>query len=496
MDQRNMTAGERRKTGRYFQEFGRTIGIGVTGFSFLRAVLPLLFMVGLVGAYALQTGHGHGHGVGTLGFAAMGAVLTDHGTSVKVLKQKKVNLKAEADSIIAGAVDKGFSAEERTKLDAIKEQIVAVNGDIERIDAFRDIERSHISVDAPEAAKKPFASLGEQLMAVVNASRGQIDARLMKLNAAASGTSEAVPADGGFLVQTDFSNDLLTRAYNTGILASKVRRIPLSANANGVKINAIDETSRATGSRWGGVQVFWAAEADTVTAKKPKFRRMDLELKKLMGLCYATDELLEDTTALGSVISQAFPQEFGFVLDDAIIRGTGAGQPLGIFNSPSLVVQNKEAGQAAGTVKAENVVKMQARIPARLWPGAEWYVNAEVLPQLPLMVIGQMPVFTPPGAGLRDDLPYGMLLGRPINVIEQAEALSTQGDVILANFGEYLMIDKGGLKSDVSMHVRFLNDEQVFRWTYRCDGQPAWDNTLTKYKGADAISPFVTLQAR
>jgi HK97 family phage major capsid protein len=501
-----MRAGERRSVGRYAREFGQTVGIGVTGLSIGRAFLPVLLLFGIVGFAFAESHVGHStHGTMSLGILGLGTAVVDHTANVKVLRQQKVDLKAKGDAILGkvAAEKRALTAEETTEFDAITSQIAALNGTVDRIEAFRDTERKapHYGeagrADASEAAKKPFASFGDQLAAVVRAGRGErVDERLLALNAAASGASEGVPADGGYLVQTDFSNDLLTRAYETGIIAKKVHRIPLSALANGVKINAVDESSRVTGSRWGGIQVFWAAEADTVAAKKPKFRRMDLELKKLMGLCYATDELLEDTTALAAVINEAFPQEFGFVLDDAILRGTGAGQPLGIFTSASVVTQTKEAGQAAGTVKAENVVKMLARIPARLMAGAEWYINQEVLPQLPLMTIGNNALFVPPAGGLREDVPYGYLHGRRVNVIEQAEALGTKGDIILANFNEYVMIDKNNIKSDVSMHVRFLNDEQVFRWTYRCDGQPAWNKTLTKYKGADDISPFVVLENR
>jgi hypothetical protein len=34
-----------------------------------------------------------------------------------------------------------------------------------------------------------------------------------------------------------------------------VRTIPISANSDGLDLVAVNETSRATGSRWGGVQV-------------------------------------------------------------------------------------------------------------------------------------------------------------------------------------------------------------------------------------------------
>ena len=86
---------------------------------------------------------------------------------------------------------------------------------------------------------------------------------------------------------------------------------------------------------------------------KPKFRQITLKLKKLIGLCYLTDELGNDSAAMESVITTAFTREFGFVLDDVIINGTGAGQPIGILNSGCLVTQAKESGQKAATVVAE-----------------------------------------------------------------------------------------------------------------------------------------------
>jgi HK97 family phage major capsid protein len=91
---------------------------------------------------------------------------------------------------------------------------------------------------------------------------GKVDARLS--NRAASGANETTPSDGGFLVQQDFVSTLLKRTYETGILASKVKKIPISSGSNGLKINSVDEESRANGSRWGGIQTYWEGEADEV----------------------------------------------------------------------------------------------------------------------------------------------------------------------------------------------------------------------------------------
>ena len=360
---------------------------------------------------------------------------------------------------------------------------------------------SGIKVGEDRASKERFSSLGEFVLSVRRAGSpgGIVDPRLRNTRAA-SGLSESVPSDGGFLVQQDFSNELLTQVFETGILASRCRRIQISGNSNSIKINGIDETSRAS-TRSGGILGYWEEEAAEKTASKPKFRKIELSLKKMIGLCYATDELLDDAAALEGVIRTGFTSEFGFLLDDAIINGTGAGQPLGILNAGCLVSVDKETGQKAATVMAENVIKMYSRIFASSRTNAVWLINQNIEPQLFTMSLavgtGGIPIYMPAG-GLSGQ-PYGTLFGRPVLPIEQAATLGTVGDIIFADLpGGYILAEKGGIKSDVSLHVRFVYDESVFRFVLRCDGQPVRASALTPYKGGSSYtqSHFVALATR
>ena len=68
--------------------------------------------------------------------------------------------------------------------------------------------------------------------------------------------------------------------------------------------------------------------------------------------------------------------------------------------------------------------------------------------------------------------------------------------MILGDFSQYLLIDKGGINAASSIHVRFLYDESVFRFIYRVDGQPIWNKPITPYKGSNTLSPFVALAKR
>jgi len=326
----------------------------------------------------------------------------------------------------------------------------------------------------------------------------QIDPRLLEVQNAASGANESVPSEGGFLVQQDFATEIIRTAFETGKIAPLCRRMQISQNANSIKINGIDESSRANGSRWGGVQAYWADEADTVTATKPKFRKMELTLNKLMAIYYVTNELLQDASAIGNVMPEAFADEIRFALDDAVYRADGAGKPLGILKSNALVTVAAEGGQAADTVIFENVVKMWSRLPAASRANAVWFINQEIEPQLYSMYLavgtGGVPVYLP--ANGLSTAPYGTLFGRPVIPIEQASAPGDVGDIVLADMSKYLLVDKGGVETASSMHIRFQYDEMAFRVTYRVDGQPLLDKPITPYKGSAQLSPFVALAAR
>ena len=327
----------------------------------------------------------------------------------------------------------------------------------------RKPERTPIDSNKDQARRDKFANSGEFFQAVMRAGLpgGQIDPRLS--TRAATGLSESVPSDGGFLVDSEMSGTIMKNVWQTSPVLSRISKTTLSGNKTGMKFNGIDETSRATGSRFGGITGYWKAEAATKTASTPAFRQIELSLNKLIGLCYTTDELLDDAPALAQTINEGFSAEFDFLLTNAIMNGSGAGQPLGIVNSGCVVSVAKEAGQVANTVVWENVNKMWSRLMASSRPNAIWVCNQDVEPQLHQMSIavgtGGVPVYMP--AGGASVAPYGSLFGRPVVPIEQCPVLGDTGDIMLCDFSQYKAIDKGGMQGEVSIHVQFVTDQSV-----------------------------------
>jgi HK97 family phage major capsid protein len=393
----------------------------------------------------------------------------------------------------AAAYDSKLEAQ-ATEIATLKSELEAVQTKLNRTGSGKaEVTRDH--------AERPFDSFGEQLKAIANAELGErkVDERLIALNTkAASGGSALVGGDGGFLIQTDFSSAIFRSMHDTASLYPLCDKHQVSGNADGLEVPYIDETSRATGSRWGGVQVYRAGESDDVTSKKPKIGKMETRLEDLRGLAYMTDRLLRDAAAMSSIYQSAFSEEFAWVIDNEIMHGTGAAQCLGVTVSPALISVSKETGQLADTFVFENAVKMLARLHTRSMKGAKWFINQDVWPQLLQMNValgtsGQM-VFLPPGGA--SAAPYGTLFGLPVVPVEQAKTVGDLGDVVLANLGQYQLVEKGGLEAASSIHVRFINHENTFRWNWSINGQPKWKTAVTPANGTATVSPFVALAAR
>ena len=354
---------------------------------------------------------------------------------------------------------------------------------------FRESEPATKAADikiTKDEAEQPFKTPGEFFQAVKTATvyPSALDRRLLPLKETKI-LNEAQPSHGGFLVPQEVASGILEKMSGVGTVLSLFKRDQVAGNS--MTYNANDETSRADGSRWGGVQGYWMAEAGTKTASHPTFNQIELKLKKCAALVYATDELLEDTAALDSWINRVVPNELRFMVEDAIINGDGVGKPLGILNSAALV---SFARNDAAEVDADDLLHMWSRRYVG-YNDYVWLGNQQIFSQLAQLTVGQVPVFLP--AGGLSGLPYNVLLGRPYYDTEYNPTLGEIGDIMLVSPSAYPMIEKaGGVQAASSIHVAYVNDETAFRFVYRVDGISSWRTTLTGHDGI-TYSPFVAL---
>lgn len=342
-----------------------------------------------------------------------------------------------------------------------------------------------------------FRHLGEFANAVRMGSMrgGEMDPRLRNAAVSTYG-SEGTGADGGFAVPPDYRSDILSKVFNEDSLLARTDRLQSSSNTLTLPT---DETTPWQTS--GGIQSYWTAEGAAKTQSKPALGETTLKLHTLATLVPVTEELLEDSPAMGAYLNRKAPEKMDFKVSDAIVRGTGVGQPLGFLNSPALVTVSKESAQTADTVNVTNLAKMWGRLPVQSRRNAVWLMHPDAEAQLPLMTLANMPVYLPAG-GVNNPM-YGNLWGRPVIPHQVAETIGDLGDVMLVDLSQYLTVtktgngrDANGMRSDVSIHLWFDQDMVAFRFTLRVAGQPWWAAAITQRDGSNTQSPFVVLEAR
>jgi HK97 family phage major capsid protein len=339
--------------------------------------------------------------------------------------------------------------------------------------------------------------LGEQLRAIALHQRDGIDdSRLVRT---ATGAGEIDPTGGGFLVQQDFASELIGSLYENAVIAPLCTRDRTDFPGRERNLPAVDETSRADGSRWGGVQSYWLAEGSAVSTKFARFRRVTLNTQKLIIISYSAGELLDDVPLYSAHMRRALGSELAFALDYTILRGSGAGQPLGLINSTAAIQIAKESGQSNGTIVFENVGKMFSRLPLQARRRACWLCAEDVeeqLGRLHYLASGTAEtmarVYQPAGAFGNE---FPTLYGRPVIAVEQAPTIGTVGDIVLADLTQYSILE-GPPQMALSVDVAFLTDEVVFRFVLRVDGKLLWSSAVTPFNGGSTRSPVVTLAAR
>jgi len=417
------------------------------------------------------------------------------------LTEDEKKAQAEADAKLEG-FESRLAAQRKLVTDAEKDVLAEETRLAEEDAALAAKPSGRIAIvkdknDKGPSASGGFKSFGDKLRAVCAAAKGNVmpDQRLF---AGPTGLGETVASDGGFAVGTDYGTSIMQRVYDTGSILSRVKRLTVSNGANSLKLPAIDESSRADGSRSGGIRGYWLEEAGTLTASQPKIRQNSYTLKKVGALVYVTDELLADASLLESWVNQNLPTELTFKIEDAIVNGDGVGKPLGWNVGDATVSVSKETGQAASTFTFANASKMWSRMYAPSRSNSLWLINQDVEPQLFTMSIpvgtGGSAVFMPAGGASAS--PFATLFGRPIVPVEYCATLGTVGDVQLVDPSQYTLIDKGGVQTAASMHVQFLTDQMAFRFIMRVDGQPDWNTALTPKNGTNTLSPFVRLNTR
>lgn len=346
--------------------------------------------------------------------------------------------------------------------------------------------RNYRSLFGQPSHQAKFSGLGDFLTAVSDPRDPRLQLR---------GMTEGLPSGGGFLVPDEYSAEFLDIALEQSVMLSRATIWPLKAAT--LKVSGWDGANHGS-TLFGGLAGAWLAETGTATPETPAVREIELQARKLGIYVDVSSEWLRDATQGETRLREAMAAAVAFYLDDSLIHGSGAGQPLGLLNAPCKVKVLKETGQAANTIQYENLVNMWARLLPVCQVKSIWIANPDIVPQLFTMGltlgVGGAPVFLP--AGGASGMPYSSLFGRPIVFSEKASQLGDEGDLILTDPTKYAVALAGEVRLESTNALRWLTDQVSFRCLVRADGMPMLDTAVTPKRGTNTLSSIVTLEAR
>lgn len=443
------------------------------------------------------------------------------------LRQRSIELTAQANGIFAAAEAQGrdLNTAEASHYNKIK--ILIAENDVEVAKAEKLREQEHretalqvvdgIAVEWGSRVGAGRAKIGAKyadLFAAQGTSRdgftsmdnfigtlhsGLADPRLRSgVQAAAGEQREASPFSGGFLVPSEFAQQILDNSLENEVVRPRALVWPMLSNSR--KVPGIDGYSHLGGTVLGGITQAFVGETATLPLQQVNFWLLEMVAKKMGLLINSSNELLADSD-FDSIIGAKLREACAWQLDQAFLWGIGAGVPRGIFNDPALIVVAKDAGQIAATISYSNVTGMLAALYPAGRKNAVWVANTTALPQLMTLAIkflnmagtdyvggSSLPIFTKGPQGWE-------LFGLPLILSEKLSALGTQGDLLLADFSQYHIGLRKELTLERSFHAGFQSDSVWYRMIARLDGMGSWKSALTPEYGTP-VSPFVTLATR
>lgn len=421
------------------------------------------------------------------------------------LRQRQHDLKAEATTLLDKAdkeADGELTEEQEARYTAIEGELKTVGEKIsaeeKKVERRRSLDAIRSAIPAGESVTDEpnpettggFKSLAEFAVAVRKASPAGGSIIDPRLNAAPTNYHEGGGSSGeGYMLPVMYRDQIWDLVFAMEGIMTTTDLEPTSAR----QVDMIKDESTPWGST--GVQAFWRSEAEQMTASKMATKGESVTLHELYAFVLATEELLEDAPRLNSRLTRKSAEAIDWKIDDAVIYGTGAGQPKGWFNSTALVSVAKEGSQVADTIVAANVLKMWSRLLVAPGDMPYWLTNRDTVPQLATITIGDKPSWTPPNGLI--SAPGGYLLGYPIRFSEHAKTLGDKGDIqLISPKGYYAARRTAGVQFASSMHLFFDYNMQAFRWTFRFAGQPHLSAPVSPANGSNTKSHFVTLDER
>lgn len=403
----------------------------------------------------------------------------------------------QATDIIVIATEDSMAEETKANApDPLEARLDAVSKSVDRIMQILESEpalnRAGYVTEDGGTKDKGAKSFGDFLLAVYRKDTKRLstiygstkDADATKDMSIDTGTA------GGYLVPHEYTARLLQVAGMQSQIMGRVQQVPVGSESG--TYPALDQYFTPTAGSGatadaGRVTAATTAAGVTLTETQARFTSLDWRVNKVGGFVEVENELIADSPfAIEQLLTSLFGVAISAKNERNVLRGTGAGEPLGILSADCAIGITPNSNNLFAYTDA---LTMLSRFKA-VGGSPVWLIHPSMWPD-----IGKFEVGTG-GAVYQSNVQAGLgapLLGAPILQSEHLPQADNSGCVILADLNAYLFFLRSQLSIAYSEHAAFTSDKGTWRFTQRNDGKPWLKGpiTLADPQGSYTVSPMV-----
>lgn len=251
-------------------------------------------------------------------------------------------------------------------------------------------------------------------------------------------------------------------------------------------------------------EAIWTEMTGSINELELGFNQIRVNGYLVSGFVPVNNTILEDSDLnLANEVFDILGQAIGFALDKAILYGKGEDMPVGIVTAAAATTKPAYIGKDEPTwtnVSDTHVGKVSGDTPEKQFSelilftgkakanfgqdGKFYAMNETTYNSLKAKLVA----FNASGAivaSINDTMP---IIGGDIVVLP----FIPDGDIVGGYGSQYVLADRAEMKLDKSEHVRFIENETVFKGTARYDGRPVTNKGFV-VMNINGVAPTTTM---
>lgn len=333
------------------------------------------------------------------------------------------------------------------------------------------------------AADPAIKSVGDLMLAVSRRDMKRLDEIYnIKLQSTASGPEGAYLIPNTTLEMLDLNISLLSG------LTGMVRRRSVPTPSGDYPLRNVRVTpSGGSSASASGLSSQKRAEGAAYTEETMLLDQVNYKTSDFAsGVIKATREQMRAAAIIESMLRDAITEDVGNREERMILRGTGAGEPLGILNWAGVVLVEEDTDN---TFVAADSDEMVAHLLDTGNSRVAWLYHNSIYTSLAPFVRENTAV-----AGNRAQVISTVLHGYPHMTTQHLPLIGTNGYIVLGDWDKYIIFEFEGLY--IFFSDQRYADEGKVAWFYgkHLDGKPIMPDAITLADGSWELSPFVVIK--